>query len=257
MGRALVPANSPVDLSRLSQLTTQWTLIFDACRGPGDAVKAAQAEVLQRYCGAIYRYALKVLGEPDLAEEACQEFALRFVRGDFRHADPAKGRFRDYVKTSVIHLLNEVRRREQERRRAIALESGVVAAVLTPPPVEPADSGFQELWRKELLNRAWHEMERQQPPSGPPYHAALRMKADQPDLTAAELADRLQDAGKGTYVASGVRQILHRARELFADRLLHEVARSVLSDDPEVLSEELVELDLLTYCREALKRRGA
>jgi RNA polymerase sigma-70 factor (ECF subfamily) len=246
-----------LDQSRLSQLTTQWTLILEASRGSGDTVKAAQAEVLERYYGSIYRYALKVLGEADLAEEACQEFALRFVRGDFRHADPAKGRFRDYVKTAVIHLLNEFRRREQDRRRALALESGVAEAVPTPPPVDPGDSEFQQLWRKELLNRAWHEMECQQPASGPPYYAALRIKADQPDLTAADLADRLRDAGKGTYGASGMRQVLHRARELFADRLLDEVARSVMSEDHHILTEELIELDLLTYCREALKRRGA
>ena len=201
-----------MDQSRLSQLTTQWSLIIEASRGSGDAVQAAQAEVLERYCGSIYRYALKVLGEADLAEEACQEFALRFVRGDFRHADPAKGRFRDYVKAAVIHLLNEFRRREQDRRRAIALESGVAEAVATPPPLQSGDSEFQQLWRKELLNRAWIEMERQQPASGPPYHAALRIKADQPDLTAADLADRIRVAGKGTYGASAIRQVLHRAR---------------------------------------------
>src|SRR6202030_3232971 len=137
-----------VEDSKLSQLATQWSLVLEACRGPGDTVKARQAEVLERYCGAIYRYALRVLGDADLAGEACQEFALRFVRGDFRHADPAKGRFRDYVKTAVIHLLNEFRRREQDRRRAIALESGVAEAVPTPPPVEPGDSEFQQLWRK-------------------------------------------------------------------------------------------------------------
>jgi DNA-directed RNA polymerase specialized sigma24 family protein len=244
-----------VDQSRLSQLTTQWTLIFEASRGSGDALKAAQSEVLERYYGSIYRYSLKFLGEADLAEEACQEFALRFMRGDFRHADPAKGRFRDYVKAAVIHLLNEFRRREQDRRRALALESGVAEAMATPLPLEPEDSAFQQLWCKELLNRAWYEMERQRSASGPPYHAALRMKADQPDLTAADLADRLRVAGKGTYGASGMRQILHRARQLFADRLLDEVARSVMSEERHILIEELIELDLLTYCREALNRR--
>jgi RNA polymerase sigma-70 factor (ECF subfamily) len=131
----------------------------------------------------------------------------------------------------------------------------VAEAVTTPPPVAPGDSEFQQLWRKEWLNRAWIEMEHQQPPSGPPYHAALRIKADQPDLTAADLADQLRVAGKGTYGASAIRQVLHRARELFADRLLDEVARSVFSDAPDVLFEELVDLDLLTYCREALRRR--
>lgn len=82
-----------VDYSRLSQLTTRWSVIFEACHGPERADKGAQAQVLERYCAAIYRYALRVLGDADLADEACQEFAYRFVRGDFRHADPAKGRF--------------------------------------------------------------------------------------------------------------------------------------------------------------------
>ena len=92
--------------------------------------------------------------------------------------------------------------------------------------------------------------------SRPPYYAVLRIKADQPDLTAAELAAQLQNSGKGEYTATGVRQVLHRARELFADRLLDEVARSVMSEDRDILMEELIDLDLLTYCREALKRRG-
>ena len=93
---------------------------FDACQGPTQSrSESAQAEVLKRYCAAIYRYALKALGDADLADEACQEFAMRFVRGDFRHADPDRGRFRDYVKTAVIHLLGEIRRREQTRRRAM------------------------------------------------------------------------------------------------------------------------------------------
>ena len=45
-------------------------------------------------------------------------------------------------------------------------------------------------------------------------------------------------------------------RELFADRLLDEVAHSVMSQDRDILIEELIDLDLLTYCREALNRRG-
>jgi RNA polymerase sigma-70 factor (ECF subfamily) len=243
-----------VDDSKLSQLATQWSLVLEACRGPGDTVKARQAEVLERYCGAIYRYALRVLGDSDLASEACQEFALRFVRGDFRHADPTRGRFRDYVKTSVIHLLHEFHRTQDNRRKVLPLDERA-AALLTPPPA--VGNEFQDLWRKELLNRAWSEMEQRQAATGPPYHAALRLKADHPDLTAAELAERLHDVGMGRYTVAGVRQVLHRSREIFADLLLAEVARSILSDDLEDLAEELADLDLFTYCREALSRRRA
>jgi RNA polymerase sigma-70 factor (ECF subfamily) len=244
--------NPYVDDSKLSQLATQWSLVLEACRGPGDAVKARQAEVLERYCGAIYRYALRVLGDADLAGEACQEFALRFVRGDFRRADPARGRFRDYVKTSVIHLLHDFNRTQNNRRKVLPLDERA-AALLTPPPA--VSDEFQALWRKELLNRAWSEMEQRQMATGPPYHAALRLKADHPDLTAAELAERLHADGTVQYSAAGVRQVLHRSRVIFADLLLAEVARSILSDDLEQLAEELADLDLITYCRAALDRR--
>jgi DNA-directed RNA polymerase specialized sigma24 family protein len=244
-----------VDDSRLSQITTRWSVIFEACHGPDHADKAAQARVLERYCGAIYRYVLRVLGDPDLADEACQEFAYRFVRGDFRHANPAKGRFRDYVKTAVIHLLQEFHRDRIARARITPLESETAKAPATRTPIDVHEAEFMALWRKELINRAWDEMEQQQSATGPPYLAALRFKAEEPEISAAGLAARLQNSGKGDYSAAGVRQVLHRSREIFADKLLEEVSRSILSDDPDLLAEELAELDLLTYCRQALKRR--
>ncbi len=244
-----------LDESRLSQLTTRWSVIFEACHGPDRADKAAQADVLERYCGAIYRYALRVLGDPDLAEEACQEFAYRFVRGDFRHADPSKGRFRDYVKTAVIHLLGEFHRQRKTRARTTPLEGQLAVAPLTPPPIEAEEAEFLALWRKELLNRAWREMEQQQSASGPPYYAALRLKAESPEMSAADIALRLRSAEQGDYTAAGVRQVLHRSREVFAEKLLAEVSRSMLSNDLDSLADELAELDLLIYCREALKRR--
>jgi DNA-directed RNA polymerase specialized sigma24 family protein len=242
-----------VDESRLSQITTQWTLIFEGCRGP-DAVKAAQAEVLRRYCGAIYRYAYRVLGDEDLTDEACQEFAYRFVRGDFRHADPAKGRFRDYVKTAVIHLLNEFRRR-QNQKQALPLACDAAAAVSDPSETIAGDAQFTALWRNALLNRAWCELERREPADGPPSYTVLRLKADEPTVTAPVLAEQLARLGRGSYSAAAVRQLLHRARESFASLLLDEVARSILSEDTDLLASELADLELLTYCRQALARR--
>ena len=244
-----------MDESRLSQITTQWTLIFQGCRGP-DATKAAQAEVLQRYCGAIYRYAYRALGDGDLTEEACQEFAYRFVRGDFRHADPAKGRFRDYVKKAVIHLINEFRRR-QIQKQALPLDSQAAEAASEPSEMIAEEAQFTALWRKELLNRTWRELELREPAQGPPSYTVLRLKADEPNVTAPVLAERLERLGRGSYSAAAVRQLLHRARESFASLLLDEVARSILSTDQDLLASELADPELLTYCREALAKRRA
>ncbi len=189
-----------MDETRLSQIATQWSLIFEGARGP-DAVKAAQANLLERYCGAVYRYACRVLGDSDMAEEACQEFAYRFVRGDFRHADPTRGRFRDYVKTSVIHLLNEFRRR-QINKRALPLDSQAAGVVSEPSVTSDEDAEFTAYWRKELLNRAWRELELREPADGPPSYTILRLKADEPNLTAAVLAERLGQFGRSGYIGS-------------------------------------------------------
>jgi hypothetical protein len=56
--------------------------------------------------------------------------------------------------------------------------------------------------------------------------------------------------------AVGVRQLLHRARERFADLLLEEVAQSLDAPTPELLEQELIDLRLLDCCRTALERRA-
>src|SRR5262245_18030022 len=97
---------------RLTHLSTQWTLIYDAHRGTPEQVAAAQAELMDRYAGAVHRYLLGGMRDPDAAQELAQEFALRFLRGDFHRADPACGRFRDFVKRSLRNLMTDYRRKQ-------------------------------------------------------------------------------------------------------------------------------------------------
>ena len=82
----------------LSRISTEWELVFQAHRGPPDEVTAAQSALMMRYAGAIHRYLLGALRDPELAAELDQEFAYRFLRGDLHRADPARGRFRDFLK---------------------------------------------------------------------------------------------------------------------------------------------------------------
>src|SRR5713101_7167113 len=97
----------------LSRISTQWTMVFQAHQGPVDAVTRARHQLLQRYSGAAYRYLLGAVRDPDVAAELCQEFALQFVRGDFRRADPERGRFRDYLKRALIHMITDYQRTRQ------------------------------------------------------------------------------------------------------------------------------------------------
>src|SRR6266436_612212 len=101
------------DPSHLSQISTMWTMLFRAHAGGPEGAVSAQRAMMERYGGAVYRYLLGAVRDQDAAAELSQEFAVRFLRGDFRRADPDRGRFRDYLKTSLIHLVTDYHRARQ------------------------------------------------------------------------------------------------------------------------------------------------
>ncbi len=103
------------DNPHLSRITTEWDIVFQAHEGPSGEITAAQTALMLRYAGAIHRYLLRGLGDPDAAAELDQEFALKFLRGDFHRADPSRGRFRDFVKRALRNLMVDFQRRKGKR----------------------------------------------------------------------------------------------------------------------------------------------
>jgi len=240
------------DDPRLNQISTQWTLIFRAHGPAADEATAARAALLDRYGGAVRRYLLGALRDEEAAGELAQEFALRFLRGDFRRADPSKGRFRDYVGRSLHNLVVNYHRRRQGQ--PLALDE-------LPEPGEPADGAadfshaFREDWRRELLAKAWRRLAESSRRRGQPYEAVLRCRVVHPDANSAGLAELLAaDLGRSVG-ADWVRKTLQRARDLFADYLLDEVEAYLDRPSLAELDGELNELGLREYCRPALARR--
>jgi RNA polymerase sigma-70 factor (ECF subfamily) len=242
----------PNDLNaRLASISTQWTKLLRAHQDQGDAATAAQRELLLRYYGAVYRYLLGTLRDPAAAEELTQEFAVRFLRGDFKRADPQRGRFRDFVKTALRHLAQDHWRRQERAPAPLPSASserlGAISADL-----DALDQPFLDRWREELLAQAWKALAEVERQSGQPYHAVLSCKAEQPQVRSADLADRLSAERGTSFTEDGIRQVLHRARKKFAELLVEEVARSLQTSEPRKLEEELIALDLLGYCQSAL-----
>ena len=237
----------------LSQIATHWTMVFQAHQDTADAVRAAQEKLLRRYCGAIYRYLLGALRDPDAADELSQEFALRFVKGYFRRAEPGRGRFRDYVKMVLSNLITDHRKRQGGRPDA--LPDGSLGPASAESVHYVSDEEFVARWREELLNRTWEALAAVEAKTGSLFHSVLRYRASHPDATSEQMAAGLGAQLGRTLAAATVRQTLHRAREKFADLLLEEVARSLETDDAERLEQERVELNLLPYCKTALQKR--
>ncbi len=245
--------SSDRDPQRLSQISTAWTLLAQARDRAEDPEARAWAALIERYHEAAYRYLAAVAGDPDVAAELFQEFAVRFLRGDFGGADRSRGRFRDYLKASLRHLVAEYRRRDARRPEG---PLGPVEPASPPEEVVPAeDEEFLAAWRKALLDRAWRVLEAGQN-GGAPYYAALRAHTDRPELTSVQLAEHLTAALGPTepFTDAGVRKLLQRAREAFTDLLVGEVATSVPTRDRDRLEQELIDLGFHGYCRRALER---
>ena len=237
----------------ISRIQTAWSMVREA-HGDHTAVQSAQQRLLDRYGNAIRKYALSALRDEDAAEEVFQEFALKFVRGDFGNADPERGRFRAFVKTVVYRLIVDYQRRAKKLGREGAMHSNIA---------EPADSEendnddelFRTSWRDELLAKCWQRLSDDELKSGKPYNTVLRYRVAHPDLRSPELAEGLSKELGKPINAGAVRVLLHRARELFAELLLDEVTESLTSGGLDEAEQELIDLQLLEYCRPALDKR--
>lgn len=232
--------------SRMSRISTQWTLVFQAHGGVADAPESAQRRLMQRYCGAAYRYLLGAVRNPDIADDLCQEFALRFLRGDFRRADPGRGRFRDYLKTSLRHLVTDYFRVRQQQ---LNLPENA------PEPAAPmldSEEDFLAGWRAELLERTWKALAE----VNASYHAVLLARTREPEASSAELADRLSTTLGKTVTGDWVRKTVQRGQAKFAELLIAEAATSLESAAAEVVRQELGALDLVRYCRSVLDQRA-
>src|SRR5688572_1234743 len=153
------PGVPPMDDDlHLSRIQTAWSMVRRA-HGDHTAVQSAQQTLLDRYGGAVRRYALAALRDEDAADEVFQDFALRFVRGDFGNADPDRGRFRAFVKTSVYRLIVDYQRRKKKRFREGPMHSNLAEPIDSDDEAPADDALFQASWRDELLARCWQKLE--------------------------------------------------------------------------------------------------
>jgi RNA polymerase sigma factor (sigma-70 family) len=233
----------------LSRISTPWTLVRQAHAGSEAGAATAQRLLIQRYCGAVYRYLRGALHDEEAALDLLQEFVVRFLRGDFRRADSAAGRFRDYVKTALIHLVTDYHRQRQAQPQP--LPADLVQRGIPPNDEADGEAVFLQSWREELVNRAWEALA----VAKPTYHAVLVFHVENPGLPSPQVAEQLTARLGKPFTAAHVRVTRQRAREKFAELLLDEVAHSLGACSEAELVQELSALRLLNLCAPAVERR--
>ncbi|GIW88824.1 MAG: hypothetical protein KatS3mg108_3148 [Isosphaeraceae bacterium] len=245
------PQSSPP--TRLREIPTNWTEVFQAS-GDGPSAREAQDRLLRRYGPAILRYLLALTRDPESAAELFQNFARSFIEGGLRHANPGRGKFRSYLKTTLIHLVSSHRKSSAARAHLCLDDLPEPAQPIVPPPSE-SDLQFLHIWRTELLHAAFDELQELEQRKNLRYHTALDLRLRHPEARSRQLAEAFTSQTGEPISESQFRRLLHLARREFEDRLLRIVQDTLDHPSLDELEEELIEVGLHTYCKPALDRR--
>jgi RNA polymerase sigma factor (sigma-70 family) len=233
-----------------SWVVTAWPKVFEG-RGESDVAQQARHELLVRYHEVVYHYFLKQLRNPHAAQELYSNFALRLLESDalLKGVDPQRGRFRAYLKTALHHMVIDYYRRENQKPRHRPFDSNLADVS------REEENPFSPLWRQELLNQAWKALEASEKGGHGIGFAVLRFQSDNPEKRSPQIAEELGKKLNRPITSDAVRTALHRAREKFAALLLEEVERSLQNPTVDELEQELIDLQLLPYCKKALEQR--
>ncbi|HEX4610051.1 MAG TPA: sigma factor, partial [Urbifossiella sp.] len=237
---------------RLSEIQTAWSLLDEARQStdrpqqPTENVRKARDELVATYQRAVFSYLCGCVRDPEVARDLAQEFWLHFLRGGFDNADPERGSFRKYLKSALSHMAARVKARGRPHEGSLPPD--------VPAPEANEWAEFDEGCRRGFLNDAWNRLATDAAVRRGQY-AALRLKADHPELPNEELARMMQNWGTGELSNDGFRKALQRAREHFAEFVYSAVANSLNTASPQEVARELGELGLLRYCRSFVEKR--
>ncbi len=219
--------------------TTHWSVVVAAAQPESPQSREALEQLCQAYWPPLYAYVRRQGFQPAEAEDLTQEFFARLLERNYiGHADPACGRFRTFLLTSLKRFLVSDWRRSQRQKRSRqavvsldALKAGrgdEAANDVTPEEL------FEQRWALTLMERVLALLQEEYS------HAGKR-----------ELFDQLKGCVWGERVGASYTEIarslgrtegmikvsVHRLRHRCRDLLRAEIAKTVLR--PEEIDDEL------------------
>lgn len=215
----------------LWRITTQWSRIHDP------------SHFVLHYADAVRRFLRGALRDSHLADDVLQELLTQVAERGFRNADPARGRFRDYL----IRIIRNAAKRALQRRAAQDQQlSAEQLDQLAISGTAALDQAWLDEWRQCLLDRALralhtHEVET----PGNVYFSLIKLAGSHPDVEQAELAARFNQERGLALSYDAFRKQLSRARRALAECLLREVARTLNAPSASDVEEELAAIGLL------------
>ena len=210
--------------------TTRWTLVL-ASREEGEARRTALEALFTIYWRPIYIYLRRKGLSSEAAEDVVQGFFASLLERDFlERADPARGRFRSYLRVSVDHYLANLFEKEGARKRGGGLRFVALDVVLAegdlPAAPEAPDAAFDREWAVAVMERAFARLRQE-------YAEGKRRGRIETVLRFFGFGEALpyaEAAAECGMTAPQFKASLHRARARFREILLEEVGATVEQD---------------------------
>jgi RNA polymerase sigma factor (sigma-70 family) len=220
--------------------TTRWTLVVAAGDPHRKEARSALASLCENYWYPLYAYLRRCGYTADQAQDLTQEFFVRVLEGRYLdRADPAKGRFRCFILTSLKFFVAD----EEDRHRAQKRGGGVLVSLefssgeeryqREPAHDETPERIFERRWALSVLDSVLEKLRDEFVQHGRMEHFD-RLKVfllGESDAPYAALAREMNTSEGALKVA------IHRLRKRYRDLFRQEIADTVA--DPEEVESEL------------------
>ena len=202
--------------SRFDFGPTRWSLVHQGKQSgtPGDR---ARNELLERYHGAVNRFLLARLGDPNAVDEVYELYVDRIRENHpfLQRADQEKGRFRHYLRRVLHNLVIDYHRSRQRKANQQILVNSEDDVFVAPPLTDEEDEQFRREWVTELMHHCWKSLESASREKKKPFFDVMLYKAENPGARSREIAERFSKIWNKPTSEDNIRQILHRGAFFF------------------------------------------
>lgn len=214
--------------------TTHWSVVLTAGETSNPEIQGALEALCRTYWYPLYAYVRRTGRNPEEACDLTQEFFARFLRqGHVSLADPARGRFRTFLLTSMKRFVANEWKKEHRLKRGgdqqiLSLDAAEGEQRFAGEPADAAspDVLYERRWAAALLERVLGLLGEECATSGrgAQFEALkARLWGENRDVPQAALADQLGMSEGAFKVAA------HRMRARYRELLRTEIAHTVAS----------------------------
>ncbi len=154
--------------------TTRWSMVLSAGESGGEGSERALAELCEQYWYPLYAYVRRRGHGPEDARDLTQAFFVKLLeKRDLKKADPARGRFRTFLLSSMKNFLAGEWRRDHTLKRggavkvlSVDFDSAEETYGLEPSHELSPEAVYERRWALGLLERAATDLRNQYAKAG-------------------------------------------------------------------------------------------